>query len=139
MPGLGILLYREKLVLFYSEFKAIRRRLGHEPDRLGDCLRLERVGNVLRELRAGGGVDGVGGSEGFEGSELIEGVDDQFWFGQNRDRVRLKAGAWSLAGFELAIEDNGGKGELGRLNVALKKISAGWRPVRAMRPMPFSR
>jgi len=42
---------------------------------------------------------------------LTEGVDDQFWFGQNRDRVRLKAGAGSLAGFELAIEDNGGKGE----------------------------
>ena len=69
------------------------------------------MGNVLRELRAGGGVYGVGGSEGFEGSELLEGVDDQFWFGQNRDRVRLKAGAGSLAGFELAIEDNGGKGE----------------------------
>jgi len=69
------------------------------------------VGNVLRELRAGG-VNGVGGSEGFEGSELLEGVDDQFWFGQNRDRVRLKAGAGSLAGFELATEDEGGEGEL---------------------------
>jgi hypothetical protein len=70
------------------------------------------VGNVLRELRAGGGVYGVGGSEGFEGSELLEGVDDQFWFGQNRDRVRLKAGAGSKAGFELATEDEGGEGEL---------------------------
>jgi hypothetical protein len=42
MPGLGILLSLEKLVLFCSEFKAILRRLGHEPDRLGDWLRLDR-------------------------------------------------------------------------------------------------
>src|SRR5262249_28303249 len=62
-------------------------------------------------LRAGGGVDGIWGSEGFEGSELIKGADDQFWFGQNRDRVRLEAGSGSIAGFELALEDEGGEGE----------------------------
>jgi hypothetical protein len=45
-----------------------------------------------------------------------------------------------MAGFELAIKDEGGEGEfLGKLKLALKKISAGRHPVRAMRPMPFSR
>jgi hypothetical protein len=39
------------------------------------------------------GVDGIWGSEGFEGAELIECMDDLFCIGQNRDRVRLKAGA----------------------------------------------
>ena len=67
--------------------------------------RAEGVGNVLRELRAGGGVDGIGANEGFEGSELLERADDLFWLGQNRDRVRLEAGAGSLTGFELALED----------------------------------
>ena len=73
------------------------------------------MGNVLRELRAGGGVNGVWGIEGFEVSELIERAGDQFWFGQNRDRVRLEACAGSMACFELALEDEGGEGEfLGR-------------------------
>jgi hypothetical protein len=67
--------------------------------------------NVFGELRAGGGVDGAWGGEAFEGSELGKLGDDLFWFGQNRDGVRLKAGAGSVAGFELATEDEGGEGE----------------------------
>jgi hypothetical protein len=35
---------------------------------------------------------------------LIERADDLFWIGQNRDRVRLEAGAGGMAGFELAVE-----------------------------------
>ena len=66
-------------------------------------------------------------------------VHDQFWFGQNRDRVRLKAGAGSMAGFELAIEDNGGKGEFLFWEAELGAKEDLGRPVRAMRPMPFSR
>jgi hypothetical protein len=68
-------------------------------------------------------------------------ADDLFWLGQNGDGVRLEAGAWSVAGFELALEDEGGEGKFlfWRLNLALKKISVCRRPVRAMRPMPFSR
>ena len=34
------------------------------------------------------------------------------WVGQDGDGVRLEAGAWSVAGFELALEDEGGEGEL---------------------------
>ena len=67
--------------------------------------------NVFGQLRAGGGVDGIRGGEAFEGSELGELGDDLFWLGQDGDRVRLKAGAWSVAGFELATEDEGGEGE----------------------------
>jgi hypothetical protein len=57
------------------------------------------VGNVLRELRAGGGVDGVGGGKGFEGSELGKLGDDFFWLGQNGDRVRLKSWCRERGGF----------------------------------------
>jgi hypothetical protein len=42
----------------------------------------------------------------------------------------------------LAVEEEGGIGEFfrgGRLKEALKKISAGLRPVRAIRLMPFWR
>jgi hypothetical protein len=69
-------------------------------------------------------------------------VDDFLWIGQDRDRVRLKACAGGMACFEVALEDEGGgKGSFlgGRLKETLKKISAGRRPVRAIRPMPFSR
>src|SRR6516225_91303 len=61
--------------------------------------------------RAGGGVDGIGAREGFQGPELIERADDLLWIGQDGNRVRLEAGAGSVAGFELAIEDEGGEGE----------------------------
>jgi hypothetical protein len=81
----------------------------------GFVQRAEGVGNVLRQLRAGGGVDGIGALEGFEIPESVEGLDDFFWIGQNRDWVRLEAGAGGMAGFELALEDEGGEGEfLGR-------------------------
>ena len=40
-------------------------------------------------------------------SELIERADDLFWIGQDRHRVKLEAGALGMAGFELALEDEG--------------------------------
>ena len=67
--------------------------------------------DVLRQLRAGGGVDGIGAREAFEIPEPVEGLDDLFWVGQDGDGVRLLSGAWGLAGFELAIEDQSGVGE----------------------------
>jgi hypothetical protein len=67
--------------------------------------------NVFGELRAGGGVDGVWGGEAFEGAEVGELGDDLFWLGQNGDRVRFEDGAGSVAGFELATEDEAGIGE----------------------------
>ena len=78
----------------------------------GFVQRAESGGNVLRQLRAGGGVNGIGAREGFESSKLIECADDQFWFGQDRDRVRLEAGAGGMAGFELALKDEGGGGRV---------------------------
>ena len=62
----------------------------------------EGGGNVLGELRAGGGVNGVGAREAFEIPELSECVDNFLWIGQNGDWVRLETGTGSLAGFELA-------------------------------------
>jgi hypothetical protein len=73
--------------------------------------RAEGVSNVLWELRASGGVDGLWTRETLESSEPVEGLDDFLGLGQNRDRVRLEAGAGSLTGFELAIKDNGGVGK----------------------------
>jgi hypothetical protein len=35
----------------------------------------EGVGDILRELGAGGGVDGIGGGKGFEGAELQRGCE----------------------------------------------------------------
>jgi hypothetical protein len=77
----------------------------------GFVQRAEGGGNVLGQLRAGGGVDGIGAREGFQGPEFLERADDLFWIGQNGNRVRLEAGAGGVAGFELAIEDQGGEGE----------------------------
>ncbi len=37
--------------------------------------------------------------------------DNFLWVGQDGDGVRLEAGAWSVAGFELATEDEGWEGE----------------------------
>ena len=69
----------------------------------GFVQRAEGGGNVLGQLRAGGGVNGIGAREGFQGPELIERADDLFWIGQNGNRVRLEACAGSMAGFELAV------------------------------------
>jgi len=44
----------------------------------GFVQRAESGGNVLRELRTGGGLDGVGAREGFEIPESVEGLDDLF-------------------------------------------------------------
>jgi hypothetical protein len=65
-------------------------------------------------------------------------MDDFLGVAEDGDEVGLEAGAGSLTGFELAVEEKGGTGEFlsGRLKVALKKILAGLSPVR---PMPFSR
>ena len=71
----------------------------------------EGGGNVLRELRAGGGVNGLGGRKAFEIPESVEGLDKFLGVGQDGDDVGLGTGAGSLPGFELAIEDNGGEGE----------------------------
>ena len=106
----------------------------------GFVQRAESGGNVLRELRTGGGLDGVGAREGFEIPESVEGLDNFLWFGQDGHGARLEACAWSVAGFELAVEDEGWEGEfLGRQTEAGAKEDFGRRPVRAMRPMPFSR
>jgi len=92
----------------------------------GFIQRAEGGGNVLRQLRAGGGVNGIGAREGFEIPESVEGLDNLFWIGQNGDRVRLEACAGSMAGFELAIEDEGGEGEfLGRQTEAGAKEDFG--------------
>ena len=77
----------------------------------GFVQRAEGGRNVLGELRACGRVDGIGASEAFEIPELSERADNSLWIGQDGDGIGLEAGAGSLPGFELAIEDNGGKGE----------------------------
>jgi hypothetical protein len=59
----------------------------------------------------GGGVNGCGGRKVLEVPESVEGLDDFLGVGQNGDEVGLKAGAGSLPGFELAVEDNGWIGE----------------------------
>ena len=74
--------------------------------------RAEGGGHVLGELGAGGGVNGLGGREAFEIPESVEGLDKFLLIGQDGDGVRLGTGAGSLAGFELAVEEEGGIGEL---------------------------
>jgi hypothetical protein len=108
---------------------------------LGQVEGAEGGGNVLGELGAGGGVNGLGGRKAFEVPESVERVDKFLWIGQDGDEVGLEAGAGSLPGLELAVENEGGIGKFlwRETEVALKKISAGLRPVRAMRPMPFWR
>jgi hypothetical protein len=61
----------------------------------------EGGGNVLWELRAGGGVNGLGGREAFEGSEGVEGLDKFLGVGQNGDEVGLGAGAGPLKGLAI--------------------------------------
>src|SRR5271166_3363120 len=72
----------------------------------------EGGGNVLGELGAGGGVNGLGGREAFEIPESVEGLNKFLGVGQDGDEVGLGTGAGSLTGFELAVEDEGGIGEL---------------------------
>jgi hypothetical protein len=74
----------------------------------GFVQRAEGVGNVLGELRAGGGIDGIEGIKGFEGSELSECADNLFWVGQNGDGIGLEAWTGRVTGFELAIEMTAG-------------------------------
>jgi hypothetical protein len=101
--------------------------------------RAESGGNVLGQLRGGGGVDGIGAREGFQGPELIEGLDDLFWIGQNGNRVRLEACAGGVACFELAVENEGGEGEfLGRQAEADAKEDFGRpAPVESHQAHPF--
>jgi hypothetical protein len=71
----------------------------------------EGGGNVLWELGAGGGVNGIRGREAFEIAESLKGLNKFLWVGEDGDWVRLEAGTGSLTGFELAVEDKSGKGE----------------------------
>ena len=54
-------------------------------------------------------------------------MDEFLWVAEDGDGIWLEAGAGCLAGFELAVKEEGGKGSFcrGRLKEALKKIS-GW-------------
>ncbi|HSZ78605.1 MAG TPA: hypothetical protein VK775_14470, partial [Chthoniobacterales bacterium] len=72
----------------------------------------ESGGHVLGELWAGGGVNGCGRREAFEVPESVEGLDDFLGVAENGDEVGLETGTGSLAGFELAVEEEGGIGEL---------------------------
>jgi hypothetical protein len=68
-------------------------------------------GNVLGKLGAGGGVNGCGGRETLEIPESVEGLDKFPGVGEDGNWVRLEAGTGSLAGFELAVEEEGGIGK----------------------------
>ena len=62
-------------------------------------------------MRAGGGIHGVGAREAFEIPESVEGLDDFLGVSEDGDEVGLEAGTGSLAGFELAVKEEGGIGE----------------------------
>ena len=87
----------------------------------------------LGNSRAGGGVNGIGAREGFQGPELIERADDLFWIGEDRDRIRLEVvpGAWRVLSWPSKMRAGKGSFFFGRLNFALKKISAGRRPIKS--------
>jgi hypothetical protein len=68
---------------------------------------------------------------GTDGAEALKSGQNTLWRGQDRDWVGREACPRRVAGFLAGSFFSGG------LNFALKKISAGRRPVRAMRPMPF--
>ena len=53
----------------------------------------EGGGNVLGELRAGGGVNGIGGREAFEIPESVEGLNKFLGVGEDVDDVGLGTGA----------------------------------------------
>ena len=58
-------------------------------------------------MRAGGGVNGFGGREALNGPESMEGLDKFLWVAKDGDEVGLETGTGSLAGFELAVEEEG--------------------------------
>jgi hypothetical protein len=72
----------------------------------------EGGGNVLGELWAGGGVNGCGGRKALEVPESVEGLDKFLWVAEDGDGIWLEAGAGCLAGFELAVKEEGGIREL---------------------------
>jgi hypothetical protein len=94
----------------------------------------EGGGHVLGELRAGGGVDGLGGREVFNGPELVESLDDFLGVAEDGDEVRLEACTGSLAVFQLAVKEEGGKGEF-----FSREAEGGAEEDLGMRPMPFCR
>ena len=59
----------------------------------------EGVGDVLGELRAGGGVDGLGGREAFEGPELSECADNVLGVSEDGDGIWFETGYRELGGF----------------------------------------
>ena len=71
----------------------------------------EGGGNVLGELWVGGGVNGCGGRKALEVPESVEGLDKFLWVAEDGDGIWLEAGAGCLAGFELAVKEEGGIGE----------------------------
>ena len=49
---------------------------------------------------------------GTDGAEALKSGQNALWGGQDGNGIRLEACARGLAGFELALEDEGGEGEL---------------------------
>ena len=64
----------------------------------GFVQRAEGGRNILRELGADGGVDGIGARETFEILELSECADNFLWIGQNG--IGVKAGAGRFGKWE---------------------------------------
>ena len=67
----------------------------------------EGGGNVLGELRAGGGVNGLGEGKLFNDPESVEGLDKFLGVGEDGDEVGLETGAGSLAGFPVGRRRGG--------------------------------
>jgi hypothetical protein len=67
----------------------------------------EGGGNVLGELGASGGVNGLGGREAFEIPESVEGLDKFLGVAEDGDEVGLGTGTGSLAGFPVGRQRGG--------------------------------
>jgi hypothetical protein len=65
----------------------------------------------LGSSRAGGGVDGFWGREAFEVPESVESLDKFLGVAEDGDEVGLGAGTELGQVFQLAVEEEGGKGE----------------------------
>src|SRR5215472_2338590 len=104
-------------------------------------VRSKAAFNIEGERDRDGVIDRVGILERFEGPHAPECLEDKFGVGQDRNWIGFDVGIGRTSGFELATEDEVGTvGRLsGREKSSAKKISAGRRPVRSMRPMPMSR